>query len=92
MGFFSKIINGLKKTKNNISDKIAKIFHLGIGDEFYEELENILISADVGGTAAMEIVDELRERVSEERIKDCEPGQGAAARNYRGHAGGRRGV
>ena len=72
MGFFSKIINGLKKTKNNISDKIAKIFHLGIGDEFYEELENILISADVGGTAAMEIVDELRERVSEERIKDCE--------------------
>ncbi|MBQ2712356.1 MAG: signal recognition particle-docking protein FtsY [Clostridia bacterium] len=69
MGFFSKIINGLKKTKNTIADKLSKLFGLGISDEFYEELENILISADVGAACSLRIVDELRDKVSEKRLK-----------------------
>ena len=64
MGFFSKILNGLKKTKNSISGALSKIFKRGLDEEFYEDLENILISADVGAPCAMEIVDELRERPS----------------------------
>lgn len=69
MGFFSKIINGLRKTKNNIADKLGKLFGMGITDEFYEQLEEILISADIGAGCSMRIVDELRERVSDKRIK-----------------------
>ena len=44
MGFFKKIFNGLKKTKDAIASKISLIFTGTIDDEFYEELEDILIS------------------------------------------------
>ena len=51
MGFFQKIIDGLKKTKERIGFKLNEIFKRGIFDEdFYEELEFILLSADVGPT------------------------------------------
>ena len=72
MGFFSKILNGLKKTKNSISGALSKIFKRGLDEEFYEDLENILISADVGAPCAMEIVDELREKAKHDKLKEEE--------------------
>ena len=47
MGFFGKIIGALKKTKDNISGKLSALFAKGLGDDFYDELEEILISADI---------------------------------------------
>ncbi len=72
MGFFSKILNGLKKTKNSISGALSRIFKRGLDEEFYEDLENILISADVGAPCAMEIVDELREKAKHDKLKEEE--------------------
>ena len=72
MGFFSKILNGLKKTKNSIASGLSKIFKRGLDEEFYEDLENILISADVGAPCAMEIVDELREKARHEKLREEE--------------------
>ena len=43
MGFFSKIFNGLKKTKDKIAAKLSQIFVGELNDEFYEELEYVLI-------------------------------------------------
>ena len=65
-------MNGLKKTKNSISGALSKIFKRGLDEEFYEDLENILISADVGAPCAMEIVDELREKAKHEKLKEEE--------------------
>ena len=70
MGFFGKIVQALKKTKDNISSKIAALFAGGIKEDFYEELEEILISADISVVTAEEIVDELREEVKREKLKD----------------------
>ena len=65
-------MNGLKKTKNSISGALSKIFKRGLDEEFYEDLENILISADVGAPCAMEIVDELREKAKHDKLKEEE--------------------
>ena len=71
MGFFQKIIDGLKKTKERIGFKLNEIFKRGIFDEdFYEELEFILLSADVGEETAEDIIDQLRERMRQDRVAD----------------------
>lgn len=71
MGIFSKISNGLKKTKENFSRKIYELFKgRAIDDEFYEELEMALISADVGFTATEMICDKLKEACYEKRLTD----------------------
>ena len=57
MGFFSKIINGLKKTKDAIASKLSGIFSGHFDDDFYEELEFVLISSDMGVAASNEIVE-----------------------------------
>lgn len=72
MGFFQKIIDGLRKTKERIGFKLNEIFKRGIFDEdFYEELEFILLSADVGEETAEEIIDQLRERMRKDRVADA---------------------
>ena len=72
MGFFQKIIDGLKKTKERIGFKLNEIFKRGIFDEdFYEELEFILLSADVGEETAEDIIDQLRERMRKDRVADA---------------------
>ena len=72
MGFFQKIIDGLKKTKERIGFKLNEIFKRGIFDEdFYEELEFILLSADVGEETAEDIIDQLRERMRHDRVADA---------------------
>ena len=64
MGFFDKIKQGLKKTKENISKKIFEVFKAkALDEEFYEELETALISADMGFTATEQIIEELKDTV-----------------------------
>lgn len=69
MGLFSKIANGLKKTKENISKKFYEVFAgRKLDDDFYDDLESALISVDVGVTAAENIVEELRAACFEQRV------------------------
>ena len=56
MGIFGKIIGALKKTRDNISSKLTALFAKGLGDDFYDELEEILISADISVVTAEDIV------------------------------------
>lgn len=73
MGFFSGILNVLKKTRDALSSQLAMLFKGGyLPDEFFEELEFALISADVGVRASSEIVEKLKERVHEEKLRDPE--------------------
>jgi len=68
----SKFKEGLKKTRSSFANKIDDLFsrHLKIGDELYEELEDILISSDIGVEATMEIIDMLEEKIKENKIQD----------------------
>jgi len=71
MGFFSKLKSVLKKTSDGLSKKLAELFSKNkLGDEFYEDLEDILISSDVSVKTTMEIVDEIRETAIKEKCKD----------------------
>lgn len=74
MGFFSKIKEGLKKTRNAVVgqiDSMLKSFKK-IDDELFEELEELLVMGDVGVHTAEKICDELKDRVKKEGIKDPE--------------------
>ncbi len=71
MGFFKKIIDGLKKTKQNVGFKLKQLFKVGVfDDDFFDDLETLLLSSDVGASATLEIVDLLRDRLEEEKITD----------------------
>ena len=71
-GFFSKLVQGLSKTRNSIAQGIDNIFSgfSSIDDDFYEELEEILIMADLGINTTTAIIEDLREKVKENKIKD----------------------
>ena len=70
MGFFEKLKKGLFKSKNSFFSNITSIFRRGIDEDTLEELEEILICADVGYESTEIIIDRLRERAKEEHIKD----------------------
>lgn len=71
MGIFSKLANALKKTKKALSEAIGSLFSKNkIGDEFYDGLEEILISSDISVNTAADVVEELRAEVKAEKIKD----------------------
>jgi len=72
MGFFEKLKNGLLKTKNAIVGKIDNLFRSfhKIDEDLFDELEELLISADLGVTCTEEILDNLREAVKDGRLKD----------------------
>jgi len=74
MGFFDKLKQGLFKTKNAIVGKIDSLIKrfTKVDEELFEELEELLISADIGVNTTEEILDELRDTVKEKRIKDPE--------------------
>ncbi len=74
MGFFEKLKNGLSKTKQSILGQINDIFKsfVKVDEEMLEELEEILIAADVGYTATQEIIEKLRDRIKEKRIEEPE--------------------
>lgn len=72
MGFFSKIKEGLKKTRASISDSVNSIINsfTKIDEELFEELEEILVMSDIGVATATEICDTLRKKIKETGIKD----------------------
>ena len=74
MGIFSRINKGLKKTRENMSGAIDSMLHgkTEIDDEFYDELEEILVMGHVGCMTASEIVEKLRERVMKKHLRKPE--------------------
>ncbi len=74
MGFFDKLKSGLSKTKNAIIGKIDDLFKSfrKVDEDLFDELEELLISADIGVNTTEEILDELREIVIDNKIKDAE--------------------
>lgn len=70
MGLFEKLKNGLKNTKNSLAEKIGGIFKGSrkIDEDFFDELEETLITADLGGETSAEICDRLREKVKKEGL------------------------
>ncbi|WP_237036412.1 signal recognition particle-docking protein FtsY [Mediannikoviicoccus vaginalis] len=71
-GFFNNLFSGLQKTRDNISNKIdsALARYQKVDEELFEELEEILISADIGVESTMNIMDELEDQVKLKRVKD----------------------
>ena len=78
MGFFDKLKEGLFKTKSAIVGKIDELVKsfTKVDEDLFEELEELLISADIGVATTEEILDELRDTVKEKRIKDPEEVKG----------------
>ncbi len=73
MNIFSKFFGALKKTKDNFSSKLRVLFTKNkLGNEFYEELEEILIASDVSYATAQEVVARVKKRALSERLKDEE--------------------
>ena len=71
MGLFGKIKNALKKTKEGVSHKMRQLFLKNkIGNDFYDELEEILISADVSVRTAEEVVEQVKEEAIGNKVKD----------------------
>ena len=75
-GFFGRLVEGLSKTRDNIVSGMDSIFHgfSSIDDDFYDELEETLIMGDIGINATMSIMENLKAKVKEQKIKnpvDC---------------------
>lgn len=71
-GFFKRLVEGLSKTRENIVSGIDSIFsgYSSIDEDFYEEIEEILVMGDIGINTTTSIVERLKEQVSEKHIKD----------------------
>ena len=72
MGIFARLLAGISKTKDNITGRIDSLLksYTKIDEDLLEELEEILITADVGVTTTMEIIDSLRDMIKERGVKD----------------------
>ena len=75
MGFFSRLFSGMQKTKKNFADKLKFIFTGNeIDEEFFEELEYVLLSSDVSAAATEEIIERLKDETKSRKLKktdDC---------------------
>lgn len=71
-GFFKRLVSGLTKTRENIVASIDSIFsgYSSIDDDFYEEIEEILVMGDLGINATNNIIEDLKRQVAEKKIKD----------------------
>ena len=71
-GFFKRLVEGLTKTRNNLVSGIDSIFSVfsSIDDDFYDEIEEILIMGDLGINATTSIIEDLKRKVKEQHIKD----------------------
>ncbi len=71
-GFFKRLVEGLAKTRDNIVSGIDAIFSgfSSIDDDFYDEIEEILVMGDIGINATTSIIDDLKQRVKEQNIKE----------------------
>lgn len=74
MGFFQRLKQGLFKTRGELTDKVDELVKntREIDDDFYDELTDILILADVGMAATTDIMEKLKARVSEQKLKDAD--------------------
>ncbi len=70
--FFERLKRGLVNTRNNLSSKIDNLLSMStkIDEELFEELEYILVSADIGANVTMELIDDLKEIVKKEKITE----------------------
>ncbi|MFO7153834.1 MAG: signal recognition particle-docking protein FtsY [Caldicoprobacter oshimai] len=73
-GFFSRLKDGLSKTRKNITEKMDQLFkyHNEVDDELFDELEELLILADVGVSTTTKLMEKIRERVKAERIREAQ--------------------
>ena len=70
-GFFARLFAGMSKTRSNLADGLRSLFRGSkIDEDFYEELEEILIMADLGVATTQDILEGLREKVKEQHIKE----------------------
>ena len=71
MGFFDKLKDGLEKTRTNIANGLDSVFgdYSQVDDDFFDELEELLIMADVGVSASDRIISDMRGRIREEHLK-----------------------
>ena len=71
---FNNLKTGLTKTRNALTDKINEALNLAvtIDEDLYEELEEILIMADIGMDTTMEIIERLKDKIRKEKINDVE--------------------
>lgn len=74
MGFFEKLKNGLAKTKQSVNQKLDNVLKAfgKIDEDLFDELEEALIEADLGVETTLDIMDQLRQRVKEGKIKEPE--------------------
>ena len=73
MGFFEKLIQGLRRTKEAFSKKLYQLFKgRELNDEFYEELENTLITSDLGVEASQQIIEEFKDECFKQKIRKPE--------------------
>ena len=72
-GFFKRLKEGLTKTRNNIADSFANLFKATeIDDDFYDNLEETLIMSDMGFETTERIIDDLKQKVKEMKLKEAE--------------------
>lgn len=74
MGFFSKLKEGLSKTKSSLNEKMNNVFSnfRKVDEDLLEELEEVLIMSDVGADTSIKIINNLRNRIKKEKIEDEE--------------------
>ncbi|MBS7262827.1 MAG: signal recognition particle-docking protein FtsY [Eubacteriales bacterium] len=81
-GFWAKLYKGLTKTRESLADKLSSLFG-GAGeldDDFFEELEMILISADIGAVTTERIIEALRDEIKKEKMKTADEAREALVR------------
>ena len=71
---FNKLKDGLSKTRDGLTDKINEVLKLAItiDDDLYDELEEVLIMADIGMDTTVEIIDRLKSKIRKEKINEVE--------------------
>ncbi|WP_026487233.1 signal recognition particle-docking protein FtsY [Caldanaerobius polysaccharolyticus] len=73
-GFFDRLKEGLKKTRTGIAEKMEKIIKIypRLSDEFYDELEEVLITSDMGIETTMKIISDIKREAREKKLSDAE--------------------
>ncbi len=89
MGFFDKLKSGLSKTKNAFFGQISEVIKSfrKVDEDLLEELEELMIMADMGAETTEAVIGELRERIKEEKISDAEDVQRVLREILRAHIG-----
>ncbi len=89
MSFFEKLKNGLEKTKSSIFGQVNNLFKafVRVDEDLLEELEELLIAADVGFESTEEIIEKLRERIKDERLSEAEETRAALIEILKGMIG-----